>query len=629
MIKLLATGLSLCLLLMVVRAFVIGFGYLRIFARAAGQILASYYDLLYAVILTALFLILLRMTQKGSRARRTAYRVYLGVAVFSLLAALANVRLVRMLGRPLNYQWLYYSDFLRSREARDAIFEEFSWSLWLVVCFAIMGLLALTRAFYRVVSVLTRRVGFRRLALAAAVLILIYFPLGGLILARRDWNISLLQNPIVSFAQSIIVAGKSPGLLTMKTTVGAGDFEPPLPRSAAASPIAQRSAGRIRNVLLLVLESVPAEYVEPFGGQYSATPELARARSHSTLFRNIYAHCPETSHSLVSLLLSIYPRISYESITMEEPAIPLPSLSSELKRRGYRTAFFNAADLRYQHCDVFLSYRQFDRIQDYRSVPCDRPLLTPGKTKRLNLTGRDDACVVDSLTDWITEAPDQPHFGVLWTMMTHYPYFSAGGDLNFGAPEKLNRYLNALHHDDDLIGKLLRALQEHHLDKSTLVVVVGDHGEAFGRHDQWSHARAIYEENVHVPLLLINPELFHGEESNVNGGLIDIAPTIMEILGLDPPAAWQGRSLWSDSRSPRVYFFASWSNHLFGLREDDTKMVYNAETNSCEVYDLATDPHETINRAAQVPEATRLWQERIAAWVQYQNRMMESVNKSR
>src|SRR4029077_15617773 len=97
----------------------------------------------------------------------------------------------------------------------------------------------------------------------------VYFALGGVILARRDWNTSLLQNPIVSFAQSVIVAGKSPGLLTMKTTVGMSDFEPPPPRSVTASSIAQRSAGRIRNVLLLVLESVPAEYVEPFGAHYS------------------------------------------------------------------------------------------------------------------------------------------------------------------------------------------------------------------------------------------------------------------------------------------------------------------------------------------------------------------------
>ena len=75
-----------------------------------------------------------------------------------------------------------------------------------------------------------------------------------------------------------------------------------------------------------------------------------------------------------------------------------------------------------------------------------------------------------------------------------------------------------------------------------------------------------------------------------------------------------------------MYFFASWSNHLFGLREGDTKIIYNAETNRSEVYDLAADPHETTNRAAQMPEAVRMWQQRLAAWVQYQNKMIKSLN---
>jgi arylsulfatase A-like enzyme len=176
-----------------------------------------------------------------------------------------------------------------------------------------------------------------------------------------------------------------------------------------------------------------------------------------------------------------------------------------------------------------------------------------------------------------------------------------------------------------MVGKLLHALEERHLDKTTLVVIVGDHGEAFGQHGQWTHAQTLYEESVHVPLILINPDLFHGERSPVVGGLIDLAPTVLEILGFEPPDRWQGRSLWSARRSSRVYFFAPWSDQLFGFREKDLKVIYNASTNRFEAYDLARDPRETINRALQMRGAIPVWQERLAAWVQYQSKMMQRI----
>ena len=628
-VRLAATSLSLALLLMIVRTRVISFDYIpSVPARAGRLVLAAYYDFVYVAAVTAAFLGFFLIARRNQKSRRALFRAFLGIALVSLLAALANVKVVPMLGRPMNYQWLYYSDFLRSQDARNAIFADLSGKLLLVGVLSAVGLVAASLLLSKGLSFLTRRLGRRRLALAATAVLLIYFLVGGVLLGRHDWPASRLENPIVSFARSVVVAGRSPRLLTMKTSVGSEDFAPQ-GRSSPSSAVAVRSSGRIRNVIFVVLESVPAEYVEAFGGPYPVTSELGKYRGRSELFTNIYAHCPTTSYSLVSLLLSIYPRISYQGLTEEQPAVPFPSLSSELKRRGYRTAFFSSADLRHQQCDLFLSHREFDKIEDYRSLRCDKPVLRASTRNWPFLNGKDDSCTADALADWINSAPDQPYFAVFWTMMTHYPYFAADGATDFGVAEKFNRYLNALRHDDQVLGKLFHFLEEHHLDKSTLVVVVGDHGEAFGQHHQWSHARCIYEENVHVPLMLINPELFHGESSRVVGGLIDLAPTVLDILDLAPPARWQGRSLWSANRSGRVYFFAPWSDHLFGLRENDTKVIYNAEDNHFEIYNLAEDPHETTNRARQVPEAIGVWQQRLAAWVQYQTKMMRELEVDR
>ena len=90
--------------------------------------------------------------------------------------------------------------------------------------------------------------------------------------------------------------------------------------------------------------------------------------------------------------------------------------------------------------------------------------------------------------------------------------------IDFGASnDSHQKYLNALHCTDKVLRELVEGLQKRDLLKSTLIVIVGDHGEAFGRHGQTSHAGGIFEENLHIPLMLINQQLFQGEHLNVAG----------------------------------------------------------------------------------------------------------------
>ena len=161
------------------------------------------------------------------------------------------------------------------------------------------------------------------------------------------------------------------------------------------------------------------------------------------------------------------------------------------------------------------------------------------------------------------------------------------------------------------------------MPNSTLVIVLGDHGEAFGTHGQVVHASNIYEENVHIPLLLINRRLFHGETSRVVGGMADIAPTALQLLGMAEPNEWQGRSLFSPERSPRTYFFSPWADWIYGYREGDRKFIFDATTNEYAIYDLASDPGEERNLIEQSPDSRRKIVERIAAWVQYQDRLVQ------
>ena len=212
--------------------------------------------------------------------------------------------------------------------------------------------------------------------------------------------------------------------------------------------------------------------------------------------------------------------------------------------------------------------------------------------------------------------------------MTHYPYFAGAHSRQFGPEENLfNRYLNALHSSDLAFGTLAEWLERERWLDDTLIVVVGDHGEAFGRHDQLSHGNKIYEENTHVPLLLIKPGTFNGQHYPTVGGLVDIAPTITDLLGEPAPDTWQGRSLFASNRPDRTYFFAPWSDYLFGYREGKTKFIYNATRDEYEIYDLSVDPTEQTNLVELYRPEIPARIERLAAWVQYQNRMYDRLLK--
>ncbi|MFL5493737.1 MAG: sulfatase, partial [Gemmatimonadales bacterium] len=286
-----------------------------------------------------------------------------------------------------------------------------------------------------------------------------------------------------------------------------------------------------------------------------------------------------------------------------------------------------------QQADAFLARRQFDMVADSWTNPCtDQELDSLGS----------DECMMRRLTTWIDREPSRPFFAVVWTGQTHFPYAlsrsapaiakpnlpsNVGGH---SAPDSLavrfERYLRALRESDRATGNVLRHLAQRGLLDSTLVAVVGDHGEAFGQHGNWAH-RYLYEEEVHIPLLLINHRLFHGETDDAIGGTIDLAPTIMDLLGYPVPGEWQGRSLFSSDRPGRVYLFGPYSG-LFGYREGSQKLIYDAIGDEAELYDLAADPHEALNLAGGHPDVVLRGRERLAAWMQYQNRFYGRVQRT-
>jgi phosphoglycerol transferase MdoB-like AlkP superfamily enzyme len=336
-------------------------------------------------------------------------------------------------------------------------------------------------------------------------------------------------------------------------------------------------------------------------------------------FPNIYAHVPASNKSLLSILTSTYPLISYVSLTDVAPRAGLESISALLRSRGYRTGFFSSGDTRFQRGSEFLVHHGIDTLVSYGNIKCDAKRFLNSSREWRFLDSFDDRCMLNAFSQWDGLTGPAPFFAVLWPVQTHHPYSTVGEPANFEVRgEDFNRYLNALREVDAVFGEMMRQLESLGLAESTLVVIVGDHGEAFGQHNQWIHASALYEENIRVPLLLIHRSLGGPQTVETVGGLIDVAPTILDLLGVPRPGSWQGRSVLEPGRPGRAYFFSPYGDLRFGLRDGDLKLVLNVTANTSEVYDLSSDPYEERNVASVMQESVRTVEQRLAAWVQYQ-----------
>lgn len=383
-----------------------------------------------------------------------------------------------------------------------------------------------------------------------------------------------------------------------------------------------------RNVIVIVLESVGTSYMSLYGSSYDTTPKLVEEAAHAMVFENFYAHAPYTFCSFMALNFSIYPGMPWcyapGPAFMRGGGRPLPqTLALLLKQRGSRTAFLSNGDLAWAGMSYLLENQGYDVVEDYRAM---------GGTS-LTSWGAEDRVLFERLIRFIDENPGQPFYALCWTDQTHDPY-EPGPTWKmidfFGnrVPERhaadLGRYLNVMRQVDQHLGDLFRALRDRGLAEDTLVVITGDHGEAFGDpHDQRGHGFTAYQEDVNVPLILWNPRLFSGgQRRDTIGGHVDLSATIAELLGISASGDWQGHSLFDPARPQRAYYLASIGEYLFGVRDGKWKYTYEATSGREFLTDLTVDPHELKNCADLEPDVCKELRNRVSAWVDFEDKFL-------
>lgn len=607
---------------------------------AVGLTAISYGDVLYAAAVGLVHRLIL-LLRRAPRLRRAGHRAFCALYLLSAAYGVVNLAVFGFFLTPLTYPLLYMSGDLASFATSVAPFLRFSVVLTsLVGLAAYVELAALSQA---VTASAPARARIARAALAAAA---IGWSVFGRYAFFEAWNgridRRIAENAHATFLASAAKAlvGDAPIALTEPVLEpDRDDFLTVAERGAASAktgPVKKASLSvgsleprrRVKNAILLVMESVSARWVDLYGSPYKATPNLVEEARHALVFNNFYSPAGRSSDALAALLLSIQPHMSWRDVTSDHPELPGTSLAELVKDRGYRTAFVTASDLSWANWRGFLHNRGFDTILQGSDLDCGLPLSS---------WGVEDRCMVDGMLRWIDEDRSQPFFLMGWTVQTHHPYEPTPGrplrdffgDKRPADEYDFGRYLNVLAETDRQLGRLLLTLHRLGLDDDTVVGIVGDHGEAFGPpHEAYGHGTALYEENVHVPMMLWSPRLFpHGGRSPIIGSHVDLNQTIADVLGVAPAGSWQGRSLFDPGRRPRAYFFVANDDYELGVREEGWKYILNVTSGQEELYDLRTDQEEQVNRAAEHPDVCKRLRQRLAARVEADRRFFTPLRE--
>ncbi len=189
------------------------------------------------------------------------------------------------------------------------------------------------------------------------------------------------------------------------------------------------------------------------------------------------------------------------------------------------------------------------------------------------------------------------------------------------------RYAGEVTYTDMLLGRIIEYLKDKGLYENTLIIVTSDHGEGFGeKHGditEKGHVNHLYDTTQHVPLIIKMPGEKHaGQRIQDVVQLIDLAPTVLEYLGGSPPEFYEGRSLLdllngqlrnkpgiAYAERQKVYLGTQKLDDkwLMAMRTPDTKYICDAEGEWQELYDIASDPAESINIINDIPELCEVY----------------------
>jgi arylsulfatase A-like enzyme len=377
--------------------------------------------------------------------------------------------------------------------------------------------------------------------------------------------------------------------------------------ATASAPVA-RTAGPAfwkGNILIVTIDAFRGDrlgvagYRRPTGaGGKSLTPTIDALAARGAYFRRVWSQAPNTPRSFPSILTSRPP----SGIAWDKPGVNYPNLlpsnqtffeglaSAGLTPIGIFSHFYFTADR-----GISKSFAEWSNDGAGTIAESNKDTASPRIVPRVIARLREAAARKERFVLWTHLF--EPHS----SYMTHKEFPT---ELS-GVPGLMEKYDYEIAYADLWLGKLVAAVKELGLADDTAIVVMADHGEAWGEHKAYFHGTDLFDEQMRVPLVIAVP----GQRARVIEdpvALVDVGPTLLEMVGVAPPESMRGHSLLplleGKPRAAEPIFSellpaTAWPHHAVMMVDGKHKLIHRVSERRWELYDLDADPTEQHNLA--------------------------------
>lgn len=371
------------------------------------------------------------------------------------------------------------------------------------------------------------------------------------------------------------------------------------------------------NVILISIDSLRADHLSCYGYARITSPHIDDLAKDALLFTNAFSATSWTLAAHRSLLTSTFAEANDFYSIFDPIRSDQMTIAEVLRKVNYSTAGFVSGPLLSRR---FGFHRGFQLYDDFTIR------FASAKESHGGVTSPH---LHQSVQRWLRSNSTKPFFLFLHYWDVHYDYtppapynrmfdpeykgtmtaenFIYNKAINSEMDPKDLAHIVALYDGeiaftDSYLGRLFDELKRLNLYDDSLIILTADHGDEFFEHGYKGHMRTLYDEVLHIPLIIKFPVNFKskaGTRIHDVVSIVDIMPTILSYLGFTNPANVQKRSLM-----PRIqgnpapqndYVYASLKNELFALRSNSSKLIQRSNLPQKEFYDLSEDPEEKDN----------------------------------
>lgn len=386
------------------------------------------------------------------------------------------------------------------------------------------------------------------------------------------------------------------------------------------------------SLLLISIDTLRADHVHAYGYERNTTPFLDALAGRGARFAQAWAHTPWTLPSHATMLSGTVPFRNgvVDDATMLGPSLPL--LAPLLRERGYATSgvvsgFYVSSRFGFQ--------RGFERFEDFGLASEARPRdsvraeeVAARAIEDLRAAGEKPFFLFAHFFDCHNDyAPPPPYDAAFDRDVSVVPYKNYESYKTAPLAEGALRHVIAQYDEeilytDAMIGRLLEALEAAGRAEDTYVVVTADHGEELFEHGSWGHGHSLHTQVLHVPLIVAGPGVQGARVPRALVRHMDLAPTLLDLLGIATPPAMMGSSyaglLRSDSPdaseasdSGRVLLAdtSRFGSNAVGFVTARRALLVDLKAKSAQLFDLEADPDErNALGESRAREAGAYWQ---------------------